>query len=427
MVHFTHTLFGNVVKRIKWFGEKSVIYARGGLGGTVSDRLGLTELGGRGGHGGNVRVTACEHIPVEFSQDVCVKIFQAERGEMSSEEYLHGLSGNDIEIQVPPGVVLQNESGEVISDLNSAGDDVIIAHGTVGCSPANNFTRDLAKVVNITANLKHVADVGLVGFPGAGKSTFLNALSRSKPTTSKHSFTSVRPDIGHIEYSDGRMISLASVPDWTTQHSGVRHHFLAHLERTKLLLFIVDVSGFHLHEEDPQKSPTNTVILLNKHIELLNKSILNKPCLLVLNKKDLAYAEHIAEQTKTELDNLNKIVDGVDLSWGVTPDRLVKFNEVFTVSEKEKLNIDYVKKRLRYWCDLYEKETQSKISQCIEDEKIRREIEVNRRQAEPSSLPPIDFTQILSKSTKKYKSTKEHDVHNDVQITSKLRFQRRPT
>jgi len=406
MVLLTRILLGNIVKKVRWFGGKSLICAQGGLGGTVSDLLGLTERGGCGGHGGKVCVTACDQAALEFSNEVSVKTFQAEIGNMSSEEDLLGAPGNDIDIRVPPGVLLQNEAGDVIADLNLSGEQIIIACGTAGCSAENSFTREVTEPVNVTAKLKHIADIGLVGFPDAGKSTLLNTVSLSTPVLSQCSYTPVQADIGSIEYLNHK-VTIANLPDWKTVNFGVRHHFLSHLERTKMLLFVVDVYGYRLHHEHSIHSPINTIILLNKHIELYNESLLNKPCLLVLSKVDVEGGNDIAVETKEQLINLNETVEAIDPSWGVTPNRLVTFDEVIVVSAKERLNIDYLEERLRYWINEYESANQSIISNSIQEEADRKDRVINSQLPQPSA-PPIDFERIFDSSVTEYDPYEEN-------------------
>jgi Obg family GTPase CgtA len=153
-------------------------------------------------------------------------------------------------------------------------------------------------------------DIGLVGFPNAGKSTLLKAVSHAKPKIASYPFTTVRPNVGIINYKDLREISMADLPgliEGAYANKGMGHRFLKHVERTKLLLLIVDINGFQLSPQYPHRSCLETILLLNKELELYNKDLLEKPSMLLINKMDTENAQQKYVEIKDSLQNISGI------------------------------------------------------------------------------------------------------------------------
>lgn len=339
-----------VPNKKKSFIDSLRIYARGGPGGQ-----GLPKYGGPGGRGGNIVVVAKEkEALVNVRNRHPTRRFVAGCGGSSTKFCLIGEEGADVRISVPPGVEVLTDEGTVLGDLNKDGDVVIAASGGKGGGSDNHFVGRRGEARAIRLNLKLIADVGLVGFPNAGKSTFLKAVSRAKPKIANYPFTTVRPQIGVAEFPDFRKITVADLPgliEGAHANFGAGHRFLKHVERTKLLLFVVDVNGFQLATGYPARSAFHTVLLLNRELELYRPDLLAKPALLLLNKRDTDPQGHLTHDLLACLQQLPQSMDSVDEQ--LRPDTLIKFDDVLTMSAKHRDNTDRVMERVRALLDEY--------------------------------------------------------------------------
>jgi len=152
-------------------------------------------------------------------------------------------------------------------EINKEGEEVIIAKGGTGGSPVTDFAGLPGELNHVKLDLQLVADIGLLGFPNAGKSSLLKAISNANPRIASYPFTTLRPKLGMMEYEDLRRITIADLPgliEGAHKNQGMGHRFLRHLERTKLIILLVDVTGFQLNIHLPSRTVLETIALLNK-------------------------------------------------------------------------------------------------------------------------------------------------------------------
>ncbi|KAL7394240.1 hypothetical protein ABVT39_022872 [Epinephelus coioides] len=340
MVHFSRICFrkyGNFVDNLR-------LYVRGGSGG-----MGLPRLGGRGGSGGDVWVVASKNMTLKRIRDKYPeKRFVAGTGVNSSVRALKGDKGNDKEILVPVGITVTTDDGKVIGDLNTEGDRLKVAKGGTGGSFHSGFEPRKGENKHIRLDLKLIADLGLVGFPNAGKSSLLTAMSNATPQIANYAFTTLRPEIGKLMYTDYKQISVADLPgliEGAHMNKGMGHKFLKHVERTRQLLFVVDVCGFQLASKTPFRSAFEAVQLLTKELELYKEELVSKPALLVVNKMDLPDAEDKLAELEEQLQNPDEFSDL--LPDDMIPKNYMTFRHVVPVSASTGFGIDRLKSCIR--------------------------------------------------------------------------------
>ncbi|XP_014479021.1 PREDICTED: GTP-binding protein 10 homolog isoform X2 [Dinoponera quadriceps] len=290
-----------------------------------------------------------------------IKRVKAEPGSNSTARGIIGLAGTDINIQVPCGITLYNENGVLLGELNQEDMKLLVARGGKGGCEETGFCGIKGESHIIKLDMKLIADIGLVGFPNAGKSTFLAALSKAKPKIASYPFTTIRPKLGLINYKDYRRVSVADLPgliEGAHMNIGMGHKFLKHIERTKLLLFIVDIQGFQLSPRHMSRSCLETVVLLNKEIELYKPDLLEMPALLLVNKMDTKNADNIYNEIEPMLKNLTDYVHTCPEE--IQPEKVVHFENILPVSLllKEEQEIKMIKAEIRTMLDKYEERKQ---------------------------------------------------------------------
>ncbi|XP_030763064.1 GTP-binding protein 10 homolog [Sitophilus oryzae] len=355
MVYLTRIILEKIKKRTRrylkeGFRDSLRIFVSGGAGGN-----GLPKFGGAGGKGGDVIVEAKEGITLDtvFKSNVS-KRFLAKPGKHASHNFILGPPGEDVTFDVPVGVTVYTELGKKLGELNQEGEKLVIAKGGTGGHAKNGFLGTRGQVYHIRLDLKLIADVGLVGFPNAGKSTLLKAISDAKPKIASYPFTTIKPNLGVINYNDLRQISIADLPgliEGAYRNRGMGHEFLKHVERTKLLLMIVDINGFQLNHQYPHRSCLETIMLLTKELELYNEELLDKPSMLLINKMDSEGAEHLFNNIKGQLKELNNFISQYEEN--MRPSRLLTFSHIIPISAKEdRSDIELVKNKLRTLLDV---------------------------------------------------------------------------
>lgn len=271
--------------------------------------------GGDGGYGGNIYLTTDSDLNtlIDFRYK---RIFKAEKGQGGLGSNCSGKSGNDLYIKVPSGTKVYNyETDELLGDLTTEQNVLLVAKaGTRGIGNAKfktstnraptKFTKGkLGESRKLRLVMNVLADVGLLGLPNAGKSTFITAVSAARPKVADYPFTTLYPNLGTVRVDEGASFVIADIPgliEGASQGAGLGHKFLKHLLRTKLLLHIVDV--FHHDYLTQIKVIVNE---LEQYSAEYNVDLVNKPRWLVLNKSDLLTQEQMAQvvaNIKTELN-----------------------------------------------------------------------------------------------------------------------------
>jgi GTPase len=256
--------------------------------------------GGDGGHGGSVYVVASPHtntlINYRFHPE-----FTAERGRHGEGSNRTGQTGADLELAVPIGTLVYEKTGDpeqpltLLADLAEAGQRVLAARGGRGglgnarfASSTNRAPRKVqpgepGEAKDLRLELKLLADVGLVGFPNAGKSTLISRISAARPKIADYPFTTLTPNLGVVGLSNDRSFVVADVPgliEGAHRGQGLGHQFLRHLERTKVLVHVVDVSGAS------GRRPVDDLETVRRELELFQPALAAKPQLVAANKID---------------------------------------------------------------------------------------------------------------------------------------------
>jgi len=256
--------------------------------------------GGDGGNGGSVVFEVDEGLSTLLDLRYN-KVVQAAHGENGMAKNCHGKNSDDLIVRVPMGTVIYNdETGKVIADLTTAGQRKVIAGGGRGgrgnsrfASPRNTAPElaengELGQKLTIRAELKLLADIGLVGFPSVGKSTLISVVSAAKPKIANYHFTTLVPNLGVVGVPDGRSFVMADLPgliEGAAEGTGLGHQFLRHIERTRVILHVIDMSG------SEGRDPYTDYVTINKELEQYKYKLMERPQIIVANKMDLPDAE----------------------------------------------------------------------------------------------------------------------------------------
>ena len=273
--------------------------------------------GGDGGQGGSVYIVADENLNtlVDFRHQ---KQFRAKRGENGMGRQMYGKGGEDLIITVPVGTVVTNvETDEVIGDLARPGDRLLVAKGGKGGLGNMHFKSSINRTPRkalpglpgeeraLRMELKLLADVGLLGFPNAGKSTLIRAVSAATPKVADYPFTTLYPNLGVVAVEPYRSFVIADIPgliEGAADGAGLGAQFLRHLQRTRLLLHLVDIAPMEGGVEGV--SPTDQVRAIEIELKKHDPELLDKPRWLVLNKSDLLMEDEQQEAVKQILSEL---------------------------------------------------------------------------------------------------------------------------
>lgn len=253
--------------------------------------------GGDGGRGGNIIAMADRNLNtlIDFRY---TRLFRAQHGEAGRGSDCYGKGGEDLLLRVPVGTVFTDEeSGQTIADLDSDGKTTILAEGgrgglgnihfksSVNRTPRQSTPGTPGQTRTLRMELRILADVGLLGLPNAGKSTLIRAVSAAKPKVADYPFTTLHPNLGVVRVDDNVSFVMADIPgliEGAADGAGLGHRFLRHLQRTRLLLHVVDVAPF-----DPDADPARDALALAAELARYDDTLAEKPRWLVLNKTDL--------------------------------------------------------------------------------------------------------------------------------------------
>ena len=296
--------------------EITVIAGNGGNGCVGFRREKFIPLGGPdggdGGKGGDVWLEADENLNtlVDFRHQTR---FKAQRGENGMGRQMYGKAGEDIVVTVPVGTVVHNvETDEVIGDMTAHGDRLLVAKGgkgglgnmhfksSVNRAPRRATPGGEGETRSLRLELKVLADVGLLGLPNAGKSTFIRAVSAAKPKVADYPFTTLVPNLGVVSVGRYKSFVVADIPgliEGAAEGAGLGSLFLRHVQRTRLLLHLVDIAP--LDYEGSAVSPAEQVRAIEHELRKYDPAMLDKPRWLVLNKADLMFEDEAREAAQT--------------------------------------------------------------------------------------------------------------------------------
>ena len=279
--------------------------------------------GGDGGRGANVVFIVDEGLRT-FMDYRYQKKFVAPNGENGMSKGMHGRKSKDLYLKVPPGTVIRDtDTGEVLADLVEHEQEVVVARGGRGgrgncrfATPSNPAPEiaengEPGEERNLTLELKLMADVGLVGFPSVGKSTLLSITSKAKPKIADYHFTTLAPNLGVVETKDHRSFVMADLPgliEGASQGVGLGHQFLRHIERTKVIVHVVDMSA------TDGRNPYEDYKIINQELAEYNMRLIERPQVVVANKMDIPVASENLKEFKKQLENDGEDVDIVEIS-----------------------------------------------------------------------------------------------------------------
>ena len=341
------------------FIDKARIFVKSGNGGNGAVSFRREKYvpaggpdGGDGGNGASVifEVDLGLRTLMDFKYQ---RKYVAEHGEDGSKKRKAGRNGEDLILKVPPGTIIRDEAtGLVIADLKEEGDRAVVAKGGRGGKGNQHFANAVRQAPAfarsgsdgvekwVVLELKMIADVGLLGFPNVGKSTFLSVVTKAKPKIANYHFTTLTPTLGVVQTKFGESFVLADIPgliEGAAEGVGLGHDFLRHVERTKVLIHIVDISGLEGRDalDDFDK--------INGELKLYNEKLATRPQVVVANKMDILEDESIFDEFKNELEGRGYKVfkmsaatrQGVDDVIAYVSELLREAEEIELVSEEE--------------------------------------------------------------------------------------------
>lgn len=321
--------------------------------------------GGDGGDGGDIIFEVDEGLNtlMDFRYQ---KHFKAPRGEHGKGKGMHGKNAEPLILAVPPGTTVKDlATDEVIADLTEHGQRAVIAkggrggRGNIRFASARNPAPEIAEngepgiERDIQIELKLIADVGLVGFPSVGKSTLLSVVSAARPKIADYHFTTLQPNLGVVETPDQRSFVLADLPgliEGAHEGVGLGHQFLRHVERTRVILHVIDMAA------SEGRDPFEDFVTINKELEQYDETLLERPQLIVANKMDIPEAKDNLQLFKEQLDEEYEIIPISTITRDGIRDLLFKVADMLDQIPKNYKPIEEKEERVIY---RYEKEEEA--------------------------------------------------------------------
>ena len=267
--------------------------------------------GGNGGHGADIifKVDEGLHTLLDLRYQKTIK---GSNGENGKGKNMHGRGAEPLVVKVPLGTVVTDiDTGLVLADLSHKDQEEVIAKGGRGgrgntafktqtnTAPDYSEKGEEGEVKLLKVEVKMLADVGLVGLPSVGKSTIISCVSKSKPKIAAYHFTTLHPNLGVVRSSDGRSFVMADLPgliEGASKGEGLGDKFLKHIERTRVIAHVIDMSGSEMRD------PYEDFLLINKELEEFNEKLIKKPMIVIANKMDLEEAENNLKEFKKKVD-----------------------------------------------------------------------------------------------------------------------------
>lgn len=302
------------------FADRATIYVRSGKGGDGHVSFRREKYvpdggpdGGDGGDGGSVYLEIDDGLNTlaDFRH---IRKYCAEHGTDGGKKNCKGKNGADIVLKLPEGTVVKEaETGKVIVDMSKDNRRFLLLKGGRGGNGNQHYATSRmqapkyaqpgqpARELTLQLELKVIADVGLVGYPNVGKSTFLTKVSNARPKVANYHFTTLNPHLGVVDLDDAKGFVVADIPgliEGASEGIGLGHEFLRHVERTKVIIHVVDASG------SEGRDPIEDIYKINKELEAYNPELANRPQIIAANKIDMIYdnPDEVLDKLKNEFE-----------------------------------------------------------------------------------------------------------------------------
>lgn len=290
--------------------------------------------GGDGGDGGNLIFQADKHLRT-LADLRYRRSYKAERGEDGGQKKCFGKKGQDLVVKVPCGTLVKDkETGLILADLTQDGQTEIIARGGKGGKGNVHFATSTRQIPNFAKNgtpgeerwiileLKLLADVGLVGYPNVGKSTLLSKVSSARPKIANYHFTTLSPNLGVVSMGEGESFVMADIPgliEGAHEGVGLGHDFLRHVERTRILIHVVDVAGLD------GRNPVEDFHTINRELEKYNPELAKRPQIVAANKVDVLSNDAVIKSFTATMEKIGYRVFPISAATGAGITELVNY------------------------------------------------------------------------------------------------------